>query len=370
MVQQLQLNNESLAETISRLIEENYDLGKLNHVQEILSGYCNKSYAVWVSREDKKCRYFLRLYSSNTSEQEILFEHCLLNHIRSNGFTLSASIIPCRNGATVAHRASPDKQKNNRLFFAIFEFLEGEDKYSWTSNNLTDKELVSSAEVLAHFHHCGHGFKKPFKADRVQSRIMSSISTLKNTFSSFLEHTGDGLCDWVFKDNFHTICKTLDYAVSFEVKFKGMKEVPIHGDYHPGNLKYCDEKVVGLVDFDWSKIDYRLFDLALGLVYFASIWGDQAEGLRRDEFNLFLTTYNEACRGLNHICPLTKQEQSYLVQMLSVANLYILNWELDSFYNTPGLNDDEYFFYIDHTLGLMHWLQRNEDKLEFWVNNS
>lgn len=364
MVQQRQSNNESLAETISRLIEDNYDLGKLNHVQEIVSGYCNKSYSVWMSRGDKICRYFLRLYNSNTSKQEILFEHCLLNHIKSNGFTLSASIVPCRNGATFAHTASPDEQQNDKLFLALFEFLEGEDKHSWTSCNLTDSEFVSSAEVLAHFHHCGHGFQKPHKADRVQPRIMSFVYTLKDTFSSFLEQAGDGLCDDIFKDNFDTICKSLDYVVSFDGKLKGMKELPIHGDYHPGNLKYRDEKVVGLFDFDWSKIDYRLFDLALGLVYFVSIWGDQAEGLRKDKFNLFLTTYNEACKGLNHIFPLTKQEQSYLVPMLSVANLYILNWELGSFYSTPGLNDDEYFLYIDHTLRLMHWLLLNEDKLE------
>jgi homoserine kinase type II len=370
MVFQLQLKNESLAKTICRLMEENYDLCQLNHAEEILGGYCNKSYAIWMSNEDQKCRYFLRLYNSNTLEHEILFEHGLLNHLRSNGFTLSASIIPCRNGETVAHTQSPDNQQNNRLFFTLFTFLEGEDKYSWTYSNLTDKEFVSTAEVLAHFHHCGHGFKKPFGADRVQPRIMNFIPTFKDTFSSFLEHAGDGRCDSIFKDNFNTICKTLDYAVSFDVKFKGMKELPIHCDYHPGNLKYCDEKVVGLFDFDWSKIDYRLFDVALGLIYFTSIWGDQAEGLRQDEFNLFLNKYNEACSRLNHIYPLTKQEQSYLVPMLTIANLYVLNWELVNFYNTPGLNDDDYFLYIDHTIGLMHWLLLNEDELEFWVNNS
>ena len=370
MVRQLELKTESLAETVSRLIDENYDLGKLIHIQEILSGYCNKSYSVWISRGGEICRYFLRLYNPQTSKQKILFEHSLLNHIRSNGFTLSASIIPCRNGATVVHTALPEEKRNNKFFLAIFEFLEGEDKYSWTSSNLTDNELVGSAEVLAHFHHCGHGFKKRYKADRVQPRIMSSIHTLKGTFSSFLEHAGDGLCDGIFKDKFDMICRSLNYAASFDGKLEGMKELPIHGDYHPGNLKYCDEKVVGLFDFDWSKIDYRLFDLALGLVYFTSIWDVQAERLRKDKFDLFLATYNEACSGFKHICPLTKQEQSYLVPMLSVANLYILNWELDSFYNIPGLNDEEYFFYIDNTLSLMHWLLLNEDKLEVWVNNS
>lgn len=363
------MDTESLTETICRLIKNNYDLGHLNHVEEIFGGYCNKSYAISIVNENKKCRYFLRLYNSNTSENEILFEHSLLNHLRSNGLTLSASLIPCRNGATVSHAQSLDNQQNSRLFSAIFAFLEGEDTYSWTYNKLTDKEFVSSAEVLAHFHHCGHGFKKPFGADRVQPRIMALIPTFKNTFSSLLKHAGDGQCDRQFKDNFNTICNTLDYAVTFDVKFKGMKELPIHCDYHPGNLKYGDEKVVGLFDFDWAKVDYRLFDVALGLIYFTSIWGGQAKkGLRKDTLRLFLSTYNQTCCQLIHIYPLTKQEQSYLVPMLSIANLYVLHWELINFYNTPGLNDDEYFLYIDHTIGLMHWLLRNEDEIEFWVD--
>ncbi|MBT8360122.1 MAG: phosphotransferase [Desulfobacterales bacterium] len=370
MVLQLQLNNDRLTATICGLMEENYDLGKLTRVEEILSGYYNKSYAVWMSNDDKNRRYFLRLYNAKTSEHEILFEHGLLNHLRSNGFTLSASIIPSRNGATITQIPWPENQRNKRAFWALFEFLEGEDKYSWTSTNLTDNEFVNAAEVLAHLHHCGHGFKKPLGADRVQPPIMEFIRTFKSTFSNFLKHADDRQCDHIFKDNFKTICKALDYADSFDIKFKGMTELPIHCDYHPGNLKYCHEKVVGVFDFDWSKIDYRLFDVALGLIHFTSIWGDQAEGLRQDICNLFLNSYNDACRRLNHIYPLTKKEQSYLVPMLSIANLYVLNWELVEFYSTPGLDEEEYLFYIDHTIGLMHWLMLHQNELGIWVNNS
>ena len=40
----------------------------------------------------------------------------------------------------------------------------------------------------------------------------------------------------------------------------------MHCDYHPGNLKWVDEQGVGLFDFDWSKLDYRVFDIARGVV--------------------------------------------------------------------------------------------------------
>jgi Ser/Thr protein kinase RdoA (MazF antagonist) len=92
---QSDLNNERLKETIRRLMEENYDLGKLARVKEILGGSCNKSYAVWMSTNDHAHRYFLRLYNPNVIENEILFEHALLNHLRSNGFTRMMMSIIC-----------------------------------------------------------------------------------------------------------------------------------------------------------------------------------------------------------------------------------------------------------------------------------
>ena len=157
---QSDLNNERLTETISRLMEENFDLGKLIRIKEILGGYCNKSYAVWMSANDHTHRYFLRLYNPNVIETEILFEHALLNHLKSNGFTLAAGIVPCRNKATLVQTPSPENHRGRSAFWALFEFLEGEDKYSWTDTDLTDKEFISAAEILAHLHYCGHGFKK------------------------------------------------------------------------------------------------------------------------------------------------------------------------------------------------------------------
>ena len=370
MEQQSDLNNEPLTKIIRRLLEENYDRGKLTRVEEILGGYSNKSYAVWMSMHGHTHRYFLRLYNSKTKKNEILFEHALLSHLRSKGFTLAAAIVPCRNHATVVYTPPPENHRGERAFWALFEFLEGEDKYSWTDTDLTDKEFISAAEILARLHNCAPDFKKPPEVDRAQPGIMEFLPTFKKTFTAFIEQDDDRLCDRLFKDNFKPICRALDYAASFDVKFEGMPEIPIHCDYHPGNLKFRDEKCVGVFDFDWSKIDYRLFDVALSLVYFTGIWNDPTTELGQEKFLLFLSTYNEACHGLDCISPLTKQEQRYLAPMLSIANLYVLNWDLVYFYNTPEPDDDEYYIFIDHNIGLMQWIAYNENELERWVKNS
>lgn len=359
-----------VTEIIHRLMEENYDLGKVTRIKEVAGGYCNKSYALWMSINARTQRYFLRLYNPNVIYNEILFEHALLNHLRSKGFTLAAAIVECRNGETVAYTPPPEDHRGPRAFWALFEFLKGDDKYSWTQTNLTDKEYSSAAEILAHLHHCGHGFQKPPGADRAQPRIMQFIPTFKKRFAAFLKKTDDRRCDRLLEDNFGLIREALDHAVSFEDRFQGMPQIPIHCDYHPGNLKFEDENVIGIFDFDWSKIDYRLFDVALGLIYMTSHWNDQATGLKSDKFSLFLSTYNQACHRLAHISPMTEQERRYLVPMLSIANLYVLNWGLAEFYDTPEADDNAHFMFIDHNIGLLEWIASNEDELKQWAVSS
>lgn len=351
-------------------MEENYDLGKVTRIKAVSGGYCNKGYAVWMSLNEHTRRYFLRLYNPNVIYNEILFEHALLNHLRSNGFTLAAAIVECRNGETIAHTPPPENHRGTRAFWALFEVLKGQDKYSWTQTDLTDKEFISAAEILANLHHCGHGFKKPPGADRAQPRIMEFLPTFKKRFSAFLEQANDRRCDRLFENNFSPIREALDQAVSFEDRFQGMPQIPIHCDYHPGNLKYAGEIAVGIFDFDWSKVDYRLFDVALALVYFTSRWNNQATGLRSDKFSLFLSTYNQACRRLAHISPLTEQEKRYLVPMLSIANLYVLNWELVNFYDTMAPDDDAFYKFIDHNIVLLQWIGSNEDELKLWAEKS
>lgn len=369
-----ELNNERLTTTIRQIMEEKYDLGRLTRVKEIFGGYCNKSYAVWMSTDDQTRRLFLRLYNPNVIESEILFEHALLNYLRSNGFTLAAAIIPCRDNTTLIYTPPPEDHPGEKALWALFEFLEGEDKYSWTQTDLTDNEFISAAEILAHLHHAGHGFEKPPGADRAQPRIMEFIPTFKSKFSIYRDQAGDRQCDRrcdrLLTDNIESIGKSLDHALAYADRFEGMQELPIHCDYHPGNLKYRDQKGVGLFDFDWSKVDYRLFDVALALVYFTSIWDERKAELREDKFILFLRTYNEACRRFTRINPLTDQEKNNLVPMLGIANLYVLNWDLVDFYEGTELDDDEYCSYVYHNIGLMHWISQHEDELQTWIKNA
>lgn len=352
---QSDLKDKQLTTQIQAIVEKHYDVGPLSRIREIFGGFVNRSYAVWIGQQGRSKKFFMREYNPDITESEIRFEHALLNHLRQNGLDIVSGVIPCRDGSTFVKTSV---QGRTATFWGLFEFLEGDNPYNWVKTDLTDVEFVSAASILAQLHHAGRDFIKPEGADRAQPRIMEFIPTFKITFSGYALRAGDRRCDRLFKANKGRIFSVIDSCTAADKDYGGMLEVPVHCDYHPGNLKYKNEKGVGIFDFDWSKIDYRVFDVALGLVYFTSEWNGAAAGsLRMDKFALFLKSYNEQCTRLDGIEPLTQKEQENLLPMLAVGNLYVLNWDLMDFYETENLDDDEYYTYIEHNILLMHWIE-------------
>ncbi|MFH0962411.1 MAG: phosphotransferase, partial [Planctomycetota bacterium] len=55
-----------------------------------------------------------------------------------------------------------------------------------------------------------------------------------------------------------------------------LPEAIIHGDLHPGNVKFAGDRVAGFFDFDWANRWERVRDIGDGALFFTS---------RREEFN-------------------------------------------------------------------------------------
>ncbi|MGD8257396.1 MAG: phosphotransferase [Desulfobacterales bacterium] len=347
---------------IKRLVDRWYSLGNVVRIEQSFAGYVNKSFAVWIDKNGCRTKYFLRRYNPGIAETEIRFEHALIRHLRDNGFTQVADVISGLDGITFV---GSDDTDAGGYYWALFEFLEGEDKYSWIRTNLTDAEFKNSAEMLARMHHAGCNFIKPPGADRAQPRIMDYLSTFADTYRKYAQQAGQRKCDRLVLKHFKHILVTVSACLALKDTMQGFLEIPVHCDYHPGNIKYREFEAVGLFDFDWSKVDYRIFDVALALVYFVSVWtGETAGSLRLDKFKLFLKAYQQTCRKLGRIEPLSGSEQEMMLPMVAAANLYVLNWDLMDFYSLEDPNDAEYFTYIDHNLKLMYWIDDNRDAIK------
>jgi homoserine kinase type II len=138
--------------------------------------------------------------------------------------------------------------------------------------------------------------------------------------------------------------------------------IVIHCDYHPGNLKFSGETIVGLFDFDWSKIDLRSFDIALAGWYFFTSWRGEQDGvLRLDEFRDFLGNYQNTFRDQAPLKPMNDVELAQLPWLMSAANLYVLNWTVED-YSSKDVDPDEYLMYLQHSLNFIHWFELEGQK--------
>lgn len=332
-----------------------YDLGDLVWYERDVRGTVNTSFAIETEKDGQRKKYFLRRYKSEVRPQELLFEHSIIAHLKSHQFEIVAGVIPTRDGETFILRKS--QEEPNDVYYAIFDFLPGEDRYTWIRPSCTDSEIVSSAEVLATFHKILFGFTP--QGSRAEPEIMELLPIIARRINQCLDvRKEDAFMDYfrqkapVYKEN---LSKTLDVLNS------GLSpacvRLIIHCDFHPGNLKFRDGKAVGLFDLDWSKLDYRLFDVALALYYFFVCWASERDDvLRLDRLGLFLESYQRTLAGGGGLQPLNVVELSLLSPMIAAANLYVLNWTIIDYLHKEVV-PEEYLIYLKQYYHTIQWLE-------------
>ncbi len=357
------LKVEFLSGQLAEVVASDYDLGEVLRVEQILGGYTNLSFAVVVGTPEGERKYFVRKYNRLNTEREVQFEHALVNHISGKGFHIAAQVYPAKSRLTYVTREETIAGERVSRLFAVYEMLEGEDKYTWISNRLTDTEFANGARVLAQFHALAHDFD-PGDLAREQPPIMQMLGELPQTFRDYAAASRGTAFDQLYIERLPRILELLDKGRAMEDDLQGLPRVPVHCDYHPGNLKWVDERGVGLFDFDWSKLDFRLFDVAQGIAYFCSSWAGHDDGdLRLDKAALFVRAYQDEAKRFEIPGPMSAEELALLPRMVANANLYILNWDLAAYYEDPGVGVDEYLVYLDHQVQFMEYIEEHQYEL-------
>ncbi len=374
-----ELEVEFITSQLAEVVATDYDLGEVVGVEQIFGGYVNLSFAVHTRDADGEHRYFVRKYNRAITEGEIRFEHALVNHINAKGFHLAARVYPAKRGETFVTRDETAGGEPLTRSFAVYEMLEGLDKYTWVKNRCTDREFASGGRVLAQFHYLAHDFD-PKGLGRQQPPIMQFLRDLRPAFAGYAEQAraGGSVVDQYYLEWLPAIDEALRKGAEQEPELKGMPYIPVHCDYHPGNLKWVGEEAAafrpvetsgsscsGLFDFDWSKLDYRIFDVAEGVVYFCSSWEGRDSGeLWLDKAALFVRAYQDEATRFQTPGPMSPAELAALPRMIANANLYVLNWDVSAYYEADeAVNDDEYLMYLQHQVMLMEFIEAHQHEL-------
>jgi len=357
------LEHAFLHRQLKEVIENYYDLGKVLDVYEIFGGYVNRSFGVITEKDGEKHNYFVRKYKKGVQPKEILLEHNLITCAKQNGLEIAAGLFPAKDGSTFIKITEGTGDKAQDWYFAVYEYLEGEDKYTWVDNELTDKEYASSAEVIATFHNAVKDFD-PGDFERVEPKILDLLRELPDTFKKWAALDIKNVFQDYYVKNLPRILEVMNSIVIPEEDQKELIMCPIHCDYHPGNLKFENEQAVGIFDFDWSKIDIRVFEIGLSLAYFCESWVGERDGvLNLHSCRVFLEAYQRKLKELGGLPPLNETELRYMPEMINAGNIYLIFWCLRSYYDDLSLNAYEYLAYLTHQVKAMNWVEEHRDEI-------
>jgi len=332
----------------------NYDLGDLHTFERNDRGYVNTSYAIETLKMGVSQKYFMRRYKSGTQEVEVEFEHAVINHLLNKNFGLVAKLYTTKQGSTFCKKYEAEDVERP-IFYSIFQYLAGEDKYTCVDPRCSLLEIKNSAEVLAEFHSAVLDLSP--KGQRFEPRILDLLPQIRKTAIKSVQLSKNTIFDDYLQENLPLILSSCTAAEQFftDQHTSTWPQFVIHCDFHPGNLKFEGERVVGLFDFDWSKIDLRCFDVALAIWYFFTSWKGAEDGiLRLDESRVFLDKYQTTMRNLPEHHPLIQGELQDLPMMINLGNLYVLNWAVTDFY-TKDVDPEEYLIWLRHCVKFTRW---------------
>jgi homoserine kinase type II len=344
-----------------RDVLSHYDLGELVSYERDQRGTVNTSYSIHTLKDGRSGQYFLRRYKSAIKHEEILFEHSLINHLVDHSRCPVARLHRTTEGSTFYMRPAADPG-DGPCYYAIFDFLHGEDRYTWVDPHCTVHELENAGELLATF----HAAVSSLVCDgmRAESKILDLLREIEKVWEESPARSKGTLLDRYLAENFLLVQKSIaeTRAALSGQAIRSLPEVIIHSDFHPGNLVFDGEEICGLVDFDWSKVDLRLFDVALAVWYFSTSWADPRDGeLRLEEVRTFLGAYQRTLLSASATPALSEDELTLMPHMLAAANIYVMYWGLRD-YLARDVDPEEYIIYLKHSVSFIRWFNQETSR--------
>ncbi len=331
-----------------------FDFGEVTSVTPLYGGLINQNFAVATNDGKRRHRYFIKRYRKEATLKEIILEHQLNQYLCRDGFPEVAKCVETNEGKTFFEYAVPSldpSEKPSR--FAVYTYLDGEDRYDWLTPHCTTKDLASASAMLAKIHDRGYGFDCGEYA-KDEPKILQLLDEFPKYFEKYNAISSKNPKNKSFAyylEKQPAYYNAIENCQQLKHKCEHMLQVMVHGDFHPGNQKYSDEGVVGAFDFDWCKEDLRVFDVAITITYFCTSWKSHEDGVLFDEeIQLFLEAYQNYLKTNGNIPLLTDEELEVLPEMIVLANMYVVWWDLQEIFDVEESesDDDDCLQYLRH----------------------
>lgn len=261
-----------------------YDLGVIESITDFPRG-SRRSPKVGIVSERGK--FLLKRRSLGRIQTDrIRFTHEVLYHLIGQGFP-SPKLFPTRDG-----RAAWLQQRE--YIYELFDFVSGE------SFRQTTEEAEQAGKQLAIFHQMTDGFEPPHLAAAPRGDyhdtpgVRTGLYSISGSLKSHDSFSGD---EAELATLVQALLSSYDAAADQvnQHNFSSLSERITHCDWHPGNLVFRNQQVVGVIDYDAVRLSRRIVDVANGALQFSmmaggdpAFWPDELDEAR---FTAFLQGY-------------------------------------------------------------------------------
>lgn len=352
---------------LNHLMAHYYHLGEIVDACEIFGGYTNRAFGVVVRDENGELHdYFVRKYKRDITAADIEVEHALVEYSAAHGMDEISTVIRTIDGKSFVQLEEEKEGQRIHRYFALYTYLPGNDDYDWINTKLSPEEDRDFARIVAKFHNSVNGFNPGEKAE---AKIMDMMDQLPSYFVECNKLPGispTDRFDMLFRDIREDM---IQYCLKVKEKITPqlLAEMPMcvcHCDAHPGNVKWDHGKCVGIFDFDWAKLDYRLFDVCYAIMYTCSSWEAHTDGtIWLDRAGFFLDGYTRFLKEEGTMPSLTDAEKEAFPYMMLASCLYLVNWCTCYYADFENLNEFEYFYYLAHTVKMIRFVDTHSKQL-------
>lgn len=273
-----------------------YDIGKVDQTEPLTAGSRSAPKMIVISDQGK---FLLKRRPKSKSDMyRVAFSHSVQMHLAEKNFPVSRLITTAQDNSTVL-------QLDHHIY-ELFSFITGV-RYNGTAEATKDagRQMAGFHKILSEFN---YEIIKPLTGSFHDS------GGVRNHLKTIGSETKAPLAPMKYiSDELMRLYERASVQVN-SLGYDSWKPLIVHGDWHPGNMLFADDKVAAILDFDSIKIAPAVTDLANGMLQFSIVAGrpnpaDWLDYLDTDRLVQFVDGYRD-------IRPLKVCKQEALIDLM------------------------------------------------------
>ena len=221
-----------------------YQLGEVESIRPFLAGSSRAPKARITA--DSGVFLLKRLAPSRSDLEGMKFQHHLLRHLTSAGFPVAELLLSSDHRTMVSHDGH-HYEISRWVDGHRYRFQPGAAKASGAAMAAMHDLLVAMI-----------GQAPPRRGYHDRPDVAKALAELIHDSDADIQHGFERLAGPLRRSRRHV-----------RGYWPGLPVTVNHGDWHPGNILFGDDRVVAVIDFESARAEPRVADLANGLLQFS-----------------------------------------------------------------------------------------------------